>query len=101
MAEKIVQLKDNQTSDILKPVPAIATTNRIGGVMPVAKTDGMIVPVGMDATGKLFTTSHDIDLDPNGAIVDGVTGYKVQVGDGLIIESNRLSAVIGYEEVTV
>ena len=91
---KVVQLKDNQTSDILKPVPAIATTSRIGGVMPVAKTEEMTQSVGMDETGKLFTAptggGGEVVVDPIGGLQETASGLGIK-RDGTVTGTSGLS----------
>ena len=61
MSSKTVQLK-NSTGEELAPIPALATATRTGGVMPETKTSAMTQVVGMDSTGKLFTTPAPSDL---------------------------------------
>lgn len=61
MSSKTVQLK-NSAGEELAPIPALATATRTGGVMPETKTSAMTQPVGMDSTGKLFTTPAPSDL---------------------------------------
>ncbi len=61
MSSKTVQLK-NSAGEELAPIPALATVTRIGGVMPETKTSAMTQEVGMDSTGKLFTTPAPSDL---------------------------------------
>ena len=59
--KKVVQLK-NSLDELLDPIPALASPTRIGGVMPETKTSAMTQAVGMDSTGKLFTTPAPSDL---------------------------------------
>lgn len=61
MASKIIQLKDSAGNE-LNPIPALASSTRTGGVMPETKTSAMTQAVGMDSTGKLFTTPAPSDL---------------------------------------
>lgn len=61
MSSKIVQLK-NSAGEELNPIPALASPTRTGGVMPETKTSAMTQTVGMDSTGKLFTTPAPSDL---------------------------------------
>lgn len=61
MSSKTVQLKNNAGEE-LAPIPALATATRTGGVMPETKTSAMTQVVGMDSTGKLFTTPAPSDL---------------------------------------
>lgn len=61
MSSKTVQLKSSAGEE-LAPIPALATATRIGGVMPETKTSPMTQAVGMDSTGKLFTTPAPSDL---------------------------------------
>lgn len=44
------------------PLP-IANSTELGGVMPVAKTDEMTEPVGVDSEGKLYTSIPTISLN--------------------------------------
>lgn len=61
MSSKTIQLK-NSAGEELAPIPALATATRTGGVMPETKTSAMTQAVGMDSTGKLFTTPAPSDL---------------------------------------
>lgn len=61
MSSKTIQLK-NSAGEELAPIPALATATRAGGVMPETKTSAMTQAVGMDSTGKLFTTPAPSDL---------------------------------------
>lgn len=47
-----------QNMAIVRTVP-VASPSVLGGVQPVAKTDEMTVPVGVDTEGKLYTTVPD------------------------------------------
>ena len=59
--KKVIQLK-NTADELLDPIPALASPTRTGGVMPETKTSAMTQAVGMDSTGKLFTTPAPSDL---------------------------------------
>ena len=41
----------------------VATSESLGGVRPVAKTETMTYPVGVDATGGLWCAATDVDVD--------------------------------------
>lgn len=47
-------------SGFISEIP-VATSTKIGGVKPVAKTDTMTYAVGIDADGKLYTSPSDIE----------------------------------------
>ena len=47
-------------SGFISEIP-VATSTKIGGVKPVARTDTMTYAVGIDADGKLYTSPSDIE----------------------------------------
>lgn len=61
--------------DVMPYVFPVATAGKFGGVRPVAKTEGMTQSVGVDATGRLWTTTLEIS--------GGLTTAQAMALDGM------------------
>ena len=79
---KVEELQ-NQIDNKISNIP-LATENIIGGVKPVAKTEDMTTPVGIDEYGKLYTSDMG-DISPGGS---GATFTPSVSVDGIISWTN-------------
>lgn len=73
----VVTSVNGQTGDVTVASYSlpVANSTTLGGVKPVTKTDAMTQEVGVDTTGKLFTT-------PSSGSSSSFTGYNIStVGD--------------------
>ena len=80
---KVEELQ-NQIDNKISNIP-LATENIIGGVKPVAKTEDMTTPVGIDEYGKLYT-SYIGDIPPGES---GATFTPSVSVDGIISWTNN------------
>ena len=90
----------------------VATSETLGGVMPVAKTDDMTVPVGVDALGRLYaeagSNNGGIDL-PTGewkqvfgfTTTEEVSILKIDVKDIVETLINSKKMMIKFEAMPV
>lgn len=64
-----------------------ATSNKLGGVMPVAKTSDMTQEVGVDSTGKLYT-KNGMSEDEFNTLFNKKISYVVNSDDTIDITIN-------------
>ena len=105
---KVIQLKDNRTNEELNPIPSLAKPTMVGGVIPIAKTAVMTLPVGIDEAGKLFTEptgGGEVVVDPIGGLQETDSGLGIKrntgayAGSGLLVSNNGLNTELARDGV--